>query len=202
MLRQLKNKLRPFHLLFKVLLFGWVLFMSFGGVQIGEPPAAGDKRVEEFCALKLSRLFDDYQAARLRQKFLLLTDNPRAVPIKYLKKYFKVANFSRDERGLQAFNSSDVFWFDSMRLPLNTKKPCSLLFQNSLEHYEELHLKPKLAKLAAAVPGLKGLFPKTYNLDDPADAAAFFGQAKEKVASKPKFVVKAEDSGKLASHRR
>ena len=198
MLRQIRNKLKPYHLVFKVLLFAWILFMSFGGVQIGMPSAAGDQRVEEFCALKLSLLFDDYQAARLRQKFVLLTDNPKGVPIKYLKKYFKVAHFTRDEKGMLAFNNSDAFWFENMRLPINTKKPCSLLFQNSLEHYDEFHLKAKLSKLAASVPSLKSLFPKTYNLDDRSEAAAFFNLSKQRVVSAPKYVVKAEDSGRLA----
>lgn len=196
----------------------WLIFMSFGFVEIGEDLTdeniesignipkqnkRGDKAIQEYCTKKIESLLEDYKIGFKRKEFLMLTDNQHSVPIKYLKKFFKIVEFTKDEKGMEGFKASDVFWFHNVRLPMNTTSPCSLLFQNSLEGYEELHLKNRFARLSSSLQETSDLVPKSWDLDNPIDCQKFFSlSSNEVVEDSPKYVLKGEERGTHLSHSR
>lgn len=207
---KLRKFLRPYRCCFMMLLFCWTFlsllpFVKYEGdiSKIGKQRTHSKNQTKitdaaQYCKYRLEQLMQQYQEGVPQQyhfKPRLLSDNPKGLQAKFLSQYFKIVPFVEGKAGLSALKSSEVFWFENRRLPLNTSAPCSLLFQNSVEGYHQLHLKHELARLSRDQPWS----PLTYILDDRQSCIDLFDKLTDidDIDKLPRFVVKNEGKGKI-----
>lgn len=207
-LAKIRTKLRPFKYCFMFALFLWTFlsilpFVKYSGdpsllqsISKQNPSTFKYKGPSDYCKYRLQKLLGDYKNGiplETNRKPKLLSDNPAGLQAKMLSKYFKILPFTTAENSMDAFKNSEVFWFENRRLPLNTSKPCSLFFQNSVEGYHQLHLKHELARLAKKNKVTSKYIPRTYVLDDENDCKEFFhSNRSSSEAEEPRYVVKNE----------